>query len=303
MLNFIRMGMTDRKIKPKVFKSRHQVWASYFSFCLTSKMQEVEAAKKWCSCSPLQKTSKSSSFVTSPKNQAQTVSDRPLKIKGLFKFYFILALEIFWQVAIGTRTQEFLTVCRVPSSEWLHTAENSKCVLSRLISRDCLTQNTTTWESGLWVFHSRMMPLTPYWFMLFFPVLFLPMNIRAGAANGVQGRQGKKTGSFLPRKGVFFAGRWEEFGILELLVGLWRDAEHSLPLLPMASCLPAVPGSLGLRVQIPRGETLVSSWEGPQVSVSHAGLGFDPRKQRLSIKNETQLDPASGALHSMGNMS
>lgn len=58
----------------------------------------------------------------------------------------------------------------------------------------------------------------------------------------------------------------KEFRIPSLLVGLQRDAEHSLflPLTPgqpklEASWLPAIPRSPGLRVQIPHRDTLLSS--------------------------------------------
>jgi len=44
------------------------------------------SCKQWCLCSPLQKASKSNGLVTALKNQAQTVSDWPLKNKDLFHF-------------------------------------------------------------------------------------------------------------------------------------------------------------------------------------------------------------------------
>lgn len=155
-----------------------------------------------------------------------------------------------WQVAIGPRTQEHLTVCSVPSSEWLHTAENSKCVLFRLISRDCFTQNKRTWEPGLWssFSHSQVMPLTPYWFVLFFAVRFLPREHQGCRCKwGSRGGRGRKRWKLSTKKrGALCWSLWKQFRILGMLVGLQWDAEHSpcswLPK-PMASCLPAATSS------------------------------------------------------------
>lgn len=46
--------MTDGKT-PEFLKSRHQAWASHFSFCLISKMQEVEAAQSGIPALPCKK--------------------------------------------------------------------------------------------------------------------------------------------------------------------------------------------------------------------------------------------------------
>lgn len=112
---------------------------------------------------------------------------------------------------------------------------------------------------------------------------------------GERGRQGKKAvKAFYQEKGCSLLASVKEFRIPGLLVDLQWDAKHSLLLLLapgqlklMASWLPAAPCSSGLWVQIPCWDTLLSSWESTGVPVSNAGLGFNPRNQPLSIKNET----------------
>lgn len=184
------------------------------------------------------------------------------------------------------------------SSEWLRAAENSKHVLFSSISSNRCTQSKRTWEPGLWSSspHSWMMPLTPYWPMLSFAFLFLPHERqgRSCKRGSREGRGRKLWRLFNQEKGCSLPASVKEFRTPALLAGLRWDAEHSpfLPLAPgqpklMASWLPAAPCSPGLQVQIPRQDTLLSSWESTGVPVSDAGLGFDPRNQTLSIKNET----------------
>lgn len=116
-------------------------------------------------------------------------------------------------------------------------------------------------------------------------------SYKSGSREGRdRGRKLEKT--FIPKeKGCFLMACVKEFRIPSSLVGLQQDAEHS-------SC-PSLLASPGLshpgwqRLPVPRGCRAKALTETPWsllstgVPVSHAGFGFDPRNQTLSIKNET----------------
>lgn len=131
---------------------------------------------------------------------------------GPFKFYFILTLEI----CVTHCCQHLLSgaprfLQHAWNSEWCHTTKKLKRILFRSISRDCFIQNKITWEPGLWSrsSHSQMM-FTQHWFALFFVFLFLLHGCQGTAADGGEGKAEEESReSFLPRKGLSFAGLWE----------------------------------------------------------------------------------------------
>lgn len=199
------------------------------------------------------------------------------------------------------------------SSEWLHTAENSKHVLFRSSSRDCFTQNKRTWEPGLWsnFSHSWMIPLTPYRFVVFFAVLFLHREWQGHSCKwGSREGRGRKLWNFSTKKrGVLCWPLWKQFRIPGLLAGLRWDAEHS-PLLLLAAGRPSswhparqqLPASWGCG-STSHVETLCSPPGRAQESqCPMPGLASTPETNHFQLRTKPNRSQPPGLCSSVGKM-